>query len=304
MNGITYEEIFERNYGIFDPAEQERIRNSKVVIVGCGGIGGVVAIALARSGVEHLVLLEHDIYQVSNMNRQITCFTDTMGVNKASCVKECILKINPFAEVVIHEEGLTPDRIDEFVLLGDVIIPAADDWALSIVTLGRAKELKKPAVMAYPVGALGRVSTFLPESPYAAECLAMPYNMPYAELKAFMDSPDNRRILHYYRSEGAWREEWFDEWCESRRPHAQLCTTVWITGTLAAQEILKLISKKWKPIVAPHYWRITPTSACIARFGLGRRLLSRLSRRPIGQKMLPFMARRPWLVKLFTRLIS
>ncbi len=304
MYGITYEEIFERNYGIFDPAEQERIRTARVVIVGCGGIGGVVAIALARSGVEHLVLLEHDIYQVSNMNRQITCFTDTMGVNKASCLKECIHKINPHAEVVIHEEGLTPDKIDEFILLGDVIIPAADDWALSIVTLGRAKELKKPAVMAYPVGALGRVSTFLPESPYAAECLAMPYKMPYDELKAFMNNPDNRRILHYYRSEGAWRKEWFDEWCESRRPHAQLCTTVWITGTLAAQEILKLVSKKWKPVVAPRYWRITPTSACIARFGLGRRLLSRLSRRPIGQKMLPFMARRPWLVGLFTRLIS
>ncbi len=304
MNSIPYEELFERNLGIYTSAEQARIRSARVLIIGCGGIGGVVAVALARSGVEHFVLIEHDTYQPSNMNRQITCFTDTLGVNKACCVRDCILKINPLAEVAVHPEGLTPERVDEVISLGDVIMPAADDWALSIVTLGAAKELGKPAVMAYPVGALGRVSTFLPESPYAAECLAMPYKLPYAALKTFMDAPENRRILHYYRTQGAWRPDWFEGWCQGNLPHAQLCTVVWITGTLAALEILKLVSGKWKPVVAPRYWRITPTSACIAKFGLGRRLLSRLSGRPRGQRLLPLLAKRPWLVRLFTRLIS
>ena len=56
----------------------------------------------------------------------------------------------------------------------------------AIAALGAAKELGKPAVMAYPVGALARVSTFLPDSPYAAECLVMPYKVPYEGLKAFM----------------------------------------------------------------------------------------------------------------------
>jgi hypothetical protein len=188
--------------------------------------------------------------------------------------------------------------------MGDVFLPAADDWPLSIAALDQAKELGKPAIMAYPVGALARVSVFLPNSPYASECLVMPYKFGYDGLKEFMNNPDNRKILLYYRSEGSWTQPWFDEWCEGTRPHAQLCATVWITGALAAQEIIKLVSGKWEPVVAPRYWRITPTSASIARFGLARRLLSRLVGRPGSRWLLPALAKRPWLVRLFTRAIS
>jgi molybdopterin/thiamine biosynthesis adenylyltransferase len=268
---MVYEELFERNFGIFEVTEQARIRDAKVLIIGCGGIGGVVAIVLARSGLGHFVLMDPDVYEPSNMNRQIACFTDTLDVNKAVSVRDAILKINPEADVTLYERGLKPDEIDEAIKLADVIMPAADEWALSMVTLGAAKEMGKPAVMAYPVGALGRACTFLPDSPYAAECLVMPYKLPYDELNEFMKAPDNRRILEYYRSEGAWREDWFDKWCEGELPHAQLCTIVWITGALAAMEILKLVSGKWQPVVAPRYWHITPTSARIAKFGLARR---------------------------------
>lgn len=299
-----YEQLFERNYGVFKPEEQRRIRDARVVIIGSGGIGGVVAIALARSGLGHFVLYEYDTYQPSNMNRQITCFSNTLGVNKAVSVRESILNINPEAEVDVCPEALQPDEMGHAIEMGDVFLPAADEWALSIAALGLAKELGKPAIMAYPVGALARVSTFLPDSPYAAECLVMPYKAPYAELKAFMDNPDNRSILHYYCSEGAWTQDWFDSWCEGKRPHAQLCTMVWITGALAAMEIIKLVSGKWEPVVAPRYWHITPTSARIAKFSLARRLLSRQVQHPWGQKLLPALAKRPWLVRLFTRAIS
>lgn len=299
-----YEQLFARNLGVFSEQQQARLKNGKVVVIGCGGIGGVVATALARSGLGHFVLIEHDTYQLSNMNRQITCYTDTLGVNKAISVAEAICKINPDAETQVHTQALTPDEIQATIQQGDVIMPAADDWALSISTLGMAKELGKPAIMAYPVGALARVSTFLPSSPYAAECLVMPYKFSYDRLKAFMENPDNRRILQYYRTQGAWTQAWFDGWCEGRLPHAQLGPVVWITGALAAMEILKLISGKWKPVVAPRYWQITPTSARIARFGLARRLMSRQIRRPWGQALLPALAKRPWLVRLFTRAIS
>lgn len=299
-----YEQLFERNYGVFSPEEQRRIRDARVVIIGCGGIGGVLASALARSGLGHFVLYDGDTYQPSNMNRQIACFMDTLGDSKALAIREEILKINPEADVDVCPVDLRPDEIGWAIQMGDVFVPAADEWALSIAALGAAKELGKPAVMAYPVGALARVSTFLPDSPYAAECLVMPYKVPYEGLKAFMDSPDNRSILYYYCSEGAWTQEWFGDWCLGKKPHAQLCTTVWITGALAALEILKLVSGKWEPVVAPRYWRITPTSARIARFGLARRLLSRRVGRPGSERLLPFLARRPWLVRLFTKAIS
>lgn len=298
-----YEQLFERNLGVFTPEEQKRIRDARVVIIGCGGIGGVVASALARSGLGHFVLFDYDTYQPSNMNRQITCFSDTLGFNKAVCAREAILRINPEADVTHYDRALEAGEIDAAIEMGDVFMPAADEWPLSIAALGRAKELGKPAIMAYPVGALARVSTFLPHSPYAAECLVMPYKTPYEGLRAFMENPNHRKILHYYRSEGAWTQEWFDAWCESKRPHAQLCVMVWITGSLAALEIIKLVSGKWAPVVAPRYWHITPTGARIARFGLARRLLSRQVRRSSGQALLPFLVKRPWLVRLFTRAI-
>jgi hypothetical protein len=116
---------------------------------------------------------------------------------------------------------------------------------------------------------------------------------------------DHRKVLYYYQSVGAWRQDWFDAWCEEKRPHAQLCTIVWMTGTLAAQEIVKLVSGKWKPVVAPYYWFVTPEETKIKKFGIGRRLISRISGRTKGKsKLLPMIADRPWLVRAFTRLIS
>ena len=299
-----YNELFERNYGIFTPEEQGKIRNARVVIIGCGGVGGVVAQALARSGLGHFILYEHDQYDISNMNRQITCYSDTVGVNKAVVTRDSILKINPEADVVVYERALEVEEIGKAIDQGDVIIPAADSWPLSITVLGAAKEQGKPAIMVYPAGVLGRVSTFLPESPYAAECLVMPYKASYDELKVFMADPDNRRVLQYYRTTGGWTEEWFEGFVEGKKPHAQICPIVWITGALAAMEVVKLASGKYKPVVAPHYWHITPAGARIARFGIGRRLLSRIIRRPWGRKLLPALTGRPRLVNLFTRIIS
>lgn len=298
---MLYEQLFERNYGIFEEEEQARIREARAAIVGCGGIGAVAAVALARSGLGHFSLYEFDTYTPSNMNRQITCFTDTIGLNKAAVVRESILRINPDAEVDLCTHAVTPAEIDDVVRHGDVLLPAADDWALSMTMLSRAKQLGKPAIMAYPVGALGRVSTFLPESPYACECVAIPPYLTYSEMKAFMDAPNNRKILQYYQTAGGWRQEWFDQWCEGLQPHPQICTIVWITGVLAAQEIIKLVSGKWQPVVAPRYWHITPSGARLAKFSFARRWLAR---QRWGAAMIPFLAQRPWLVRLFTRAIS
>lgn len=300
----VYQQYFERNYGVLSPEEQDRVKNAKVVIIGCGGIGGVIAITLARSGLQHFVIYEPDTYQPSNMNRQIACFSDTLGENKAAVTYETMLKINPEIQAEVHQRALEPGEIDAIVNQGDVIIPAADEWPLSINMIDRTIDLGKPAIMAYPVGALARVSTFLPGGPYGSECLVMPYRASYETLKTFMDDPANRQILYYYQTAGSWRQDWFDQWCLGGKPHAQLCTPVWVTSSLASMEVIKLVSGKWKPVTAPHYWHITPTQARIARFSLARRMLSRATQYPWGQHLLPALAKRPGLVRLFTRLIG
>lgn len=300
---MSYEEFFERNLGVFAPEEQQRIREVKVAIFGCGGIGGVVALVLARSGVGHFTLMDPECYEPSNVNRQIACFCDTIGTNKAVCVRENILKVNPKAEVTVHERALVASEIEEVAKLGDVIVPVMDEWPLSLTVLEVVRK-SKPAVMAYPVGALGRVSVFLAESPSVAECLAMPYGFGYEELKDYTMRPEARRLLQYYVTEGQWTEEWFEQWVQGKLPHAQICATVWITSSLAALEILKLVTGKWKPVVAPYYWHITPTNARIRKFGVGRRLISRLSRRERVQRNFPRLTSSKRLLRLFTRLLG
>ncbi|MGC8787181.1 MAG: HesA/MoeB/ThiF family protein [Anaerolineae bacterium] len=299
----TYEELFYRNYGIFTEEEQRRIRDARIVIVGCGGIGGVIAVALARMGASHLVLMDPESYEPSNMNRQIACFCETIGKNKARCIAEQIHCINPEADVTVYERAMVYEEIEEIAKLGDVIVPVMDEWPLSLVALEIIRK-SKPAVMAYPVGALGRVSVFTADSPTVAECLVMPYGFGYKELQEYTTRPDARRLLLYYVTEGQWREDWFEQWVENKVPHAQICPIVWITGTLAALEVIKLVSGKWKPIIAPYYWYITPWNARIRKFGLGRKLASRLSRHPWLWERMIRLSRSRTIVQWFTRLID
>ncbi len=301
---MHYEEAFWRNLGIFTPSEQARIRAARVLIIGCGGVGGVVAQVLARSGVEHFTLMDPETYEPSNINRQICCFCDTFGRSKAQCTKECILRINPAANVTALERALEMSEAAEVVRRFDAVVCAADDWPLSMLTIDVARSVGTPAVMAYPIGAFGRTTTFLPSSPSAAECMSMPLGLGYEELKAFTESPEVRRVALYYLTEGEWQEEWFEEWCEGRRPHAQLCITVWLVSVLAALEVIKIVSGRWPPVVAPRYWYVCPTGARIKKFSLARRLISRLAAREWARRRFPALARHRRLLRLFTRLLS
>jgi hypothetical protein len=300
---MSYDEFFGRNLGIFSAAQQQKLKDARVAIIGCGGIGGVLAVVLARSGIAHFQLMDGDCYEASNMNRQIACFCDTFGRNKAACVKEDILRVNPDAEVIVHERHLLPEDLKDVPDMGDVILPVMDEWPLSLTVLETVRK-SKPAVMAYPVGALGRVSVFTAQSPTVAECLVMPYGFGYEQLKEYTSRPDARRLLLYYMTDGQWREEWFDRWVEGKAPHAQIAPIVWITSCLAALETVKVISGRWKPVIAPYYWSVTPTKAGIRKFGLGRKLASRLSRHEWILQHLPELSRSKTLVRLLTRMID
>ncbi len=305
-DSFDYKKLFERNFGIFTVEEQERIRNANILIIGCGGIGGVITISLARSGCENFTIYEFDTYQSSNINRQICCSKETIGKNKAAVTKESILGINPAAKVKIIENKLLPEQIHSVIKeeKWDVVVPAADHWPLSVAMLDACVDFGVPAIMSYPAGAFGRVCSFMPGGLFASECLTMPYRATYDELKVFMENSENRSILYYYRALGGWTQEWFEGFCQGNLPHPQIAPVVWITGSLASLEIIKIVTGRWKPIAAPRYWHITPNGARIAKFSLGRRLLSRIIRREWGKGIIPALAKRPTLVKFFTRLIS
>ena len=179
----SYRDLFARNYGIFTEAEQERLRRSTILIVGCGGIGGTVAIILARSGVGRFVLVEFDQYEATNMNRQVACFKDTLGRNKAEVIGEQIRAINPEAAVEIHNRLLNHTEIASLIPAADIVFPAADDFAFSILIFRDAQRLGKTALLVVPAGTWANVCLISPHGPGVEKMEGVPKIKTYVELK-------------------------------------------------------------------------------------------------------------------------
>ena len=81
------DEIFARTELLTGEEGLEKLKRAKVAVFGIGGVGGYVAEALARSGVGHLVLIDHDIVSKSNLNRQIIALCSTLGKYKTQVMK-------------------------------------------------------------------------------------------------------------------------------------------------------------------------------------------------------------------------
>lgn len=98
----------------------KRLHAAEVAVVGVGGVGGYTAEALARSGVGTLILIDHDVVALSNLNRQIVALESTIGRPKVEVLAERIAQINPDCRVIAHQEyysreshsRLLPDTLD------------------------------------------------------------------------------------------------------------------------------------------------------------------------------------------------
>ncbi len=110
-NQFNYHQAFSINLGLFSPSEQQRLREARITIAGTGGAGGVIAIMLARSGVENFTLIDCDTYSITNINRQIGCFVDTLGQYKAEVIKNEILRINPGANITCINRAIPLEEL-------------------------------------------------------------------------------------------------------------------------------------------------------------------------------------------------
>ena len=287
----TYRDLFSRNYGIFTEAQQEKLRHARILIVGCGGIGGTVAIILARSGVSHFVLVEFDAYDPTNMNRQIACFNETIGRNKAEVIGEQILKINPEATVEIHKSFLSHNEIASLIPDADIVFPAADDFAFSILVFRDARRLGKTALLVVPSGTWANVCLISPSGPSVEKIEGVPKLETYEELKRMFQTRKYKLGTYDYPIRADWRIDYYRGFIEDDLPPTQLCPSVWICSSLGAMEVVKHLTGRWKPVVAPRYWVMTKNRIRIQRInGLSlqtllvwqRKLLWHVFQTPLG----------------------
>ena len=119
---------FLRTKILLGTAAMERLKASTVAVFGIGGVGSFTVEALARAGIGHLVLIDHDVVDVTNINRQIHATTKTIGQDKTELMRSRILDINPDAIVDIIDGFYLPteDANKYFICDYDYVVDAID----------------------------------------------------------------------------------------------------------------------------------------------------------------------------------
>jgi molybdopterin/thiamine biosynthesis adenylyltransferase len=270
-----YYELFERNLGIFTQKDQERIRETKVMIIGVGGMGGALSILLARTGFTNFYLLDPGVYDPPDTNRQICCFVDTIGKPKVEVLKNEILRINPEAQVIADARKLSLPEIEKLIKewCPDVVAAEADDVAFSAKVIRLATSNGVYAITGMPSGFTGYVMAFPPYTKYTPEGLfGLPENLSYEELYQLVEAPENRCGRRWYMFHGKWRTDWFMEWREGRKPIPQVAPAVWLVAAITATEIVKYVVGKWRLVVAPYVWHfaIADGKVTVRKYAKGR----------------------------------
>jgi len=125
-------ETFSRNELYWGKENQEKLKNSNILIFGLGGVGSFVAEMLARSGVFSFTVVDFDKVSQSNINRQLIALQNTINQNKADLVKQRILDINPKAKVVALNDFYTADMNKIFDEKFDFVVDAIDSFNYKI----------------------------------------------------------------------------------------------------------------------------------------------------------------------------
>ena len=139
---------------------QQRIRASRVVLIGAGGLGAPAALYLAAAGVGTIGLIDDDDVDVSNLQRQVIHATAAVGRPKVDSAAEAIRALNPDVEVVAHRTRLTADNARDLLGGWDVVIDGTDNFPTRYLVNDAAVMLGLPLVHGAVLGFNGQVGVF------------------------------------------------------------------------------------------------------------------------------------------------
>ncbi len=150
---------------------QKKISAAKVLIVGAGGLGCPVGYYLAAAGVGTLALVDNDIVELSNLQRQIAHSIRTIGINKAESAKKTFEALNPDVNVIPVKERVNSSNILDLFKDYDVIVDGTDNFPTRYLINDACVMLKKPLVSGAILRFEGQVTTILPGDGPCYRCL-------------------------------------------------------------------------------------------------------------------------------------
>jgi adenylyltransferase/sulfurtransferase len=172
---LTVEEVrrYSRHLIIPDVGKtgQRRLKNAKVLCVGAGGLGSPALMYLAAAGVGTLGIIDFDVVDESNLQRQVIHGTSDVGKSKAVSAKETIAEINPLVTVNLHEERLDSDNAMRIFAGYDLIVDGTDNFATRYLVNDACVLLGKPYVWGSIYRFDGQASVFWAEHGPCYRCL-------------------------------------------------------------------------------------------------------------------------------------
>ncbi len=154
---------YDRNFNTLGPGEQDILARSHVAVIGLGGLGGGVCEMLARIGVGTLTLVDGDVFDTSNLNRQLLSREDLVGTSKAEAARERINGINSLVQVFSRAVYADESNINSLIEGANVVVDCLDTIDARFLLQKAAQKACIPLVSGAIAGVSGQVTVIYPQ---------------------------------------------------------------------------------------------------------------------------------------------
>lgn len=226
--------LYDRTQMLIGEEALNKLKCSKIIVFGIGGVGGFAVEAFARAGIGNITLVDYDIIDITNINRQIIALHSTISRKKTEVMKERINDINPDINVITISEKLTKDNIADFNLEGyDYILDAIDDVQAKLTLISYAKSKRIPIICSMGTG------NKVDPSRFVVTDISKTHTCPLAKAirkKVKEMGVDELKVL--FSPELSNREEYS---VDGSRPPASISFVPSVAGLLLASEVVKAL---------------------------------------------------------------
>jgi len=178
-----------RNLGTIGLEGQAKLLRATVAVVGLGGLGGYIVETLARMGIGQLILIDGDVFEEHNLNRQLLSAEATLGTDKIQAARHRVAEINSAVEVIGHTTRLTRENLPRLLEGADVVVDGLDRLPTRLILQEGAQTLGIPMVHGSIAGFLGQVMTIFPGDPGLRSLYGEGDELPEQGLEAQLGTP-------------------------------------------------------------------------------------------------------------------
>lgn len=146
----------------FGDEGQEKLFKAKVLVIGAGGLGSPVLYYLAAAGVGTLGIMDDDVVNVSNLQRQILFQTTDLGQSKSELARKRLLALNPEIQIIAYHKRLTAKNAEEMFAPYDFVVDCSDSFTTKYLINDVCVQMQKPYCHGAITGLRGEVMTYVP----------------------------------------------------------------------------------------------------------------------------------------------